>query len=282
MAAVVVTSTKHGQQKISDQGVMDFSGMSLIKLKTEEMEAQVKVLQLESQLEQERVRLGELRKRHYELGDAADDAENGDDSFPPPPPPTLLDSTPEPQPLSQTNPFAPARTLPLSHTPTNTYSQAQSHPPPQTYTPPQSFTALQTYMSTQTYTPTTTYTPPQTYTPTTTYTPPQTYTPTTTYTPPQTYTPTTTFTPSLPYVPAQPYTPNVTQSYLNPQSYSPSQPSSHTSSLSGPQSPSLPQKTLQNNTETTKPASRRSNIFTKSGNLLKNAFKRGETGTGES
>uniref|UniRef100_A0A4W6DBI8 Huntingtin interacting protein 1 related n=1 Tax=Lates calcarifer TaxID=8187 RepID=A0A4W6DBI8_LATCA len=68
MAAVVVSSTKHGQMQISDHGVMDFSGMSLIKLKKEEMEAQVKVLQLESQLEQERVRLGELRKRHYDLG----------------------------------------------------------------------------------------------------------------------------------------------------------------------------------------------------------------------
>uniref|UniRef100_A0A4W6DCC7 Huntingtin interacting protein 1 related n=1 Tax=Lates calcarifer TaxID=8187 RepID=A0A4W6DCC7_LATCA len=67
MAAVVVSSTKHGQMQISDHGVMDFSGMSLIKLKKEEMEAQVKVLQLESQLEQERVRLGELRKRHYDL-----------------------------------------------------------------------------------------------------------------------------------------------------------------------------------------------------------------------
>uniref|UniRef100_A0A8C2ZVD1 Huntingtin interacting protein 1 related n=1 Tax=Cyclopterus lumpus TaxID=8103 RepID=A0A8C2ZVD1_CYCLU len=66
MAALVVTSTKHGQLQISDQGAMDFSGMSLIKLKTEEMEAQVKVLQLESQLDQGRVRLGELRKRHYE------------------------------------------------------------------------------------------------------------------------------------------------------------------------------------------------------------------------
>uniref|UniRef100_A0A8D0D8L5 Huntingtin interacting protein 1 related n=1 Tax=Sander lucioperca TaxID=283035 RepID=A0A8D0D8L5_SANLU len=42
MAAVVVTSTKHGQQQISEQGVMDFSGMSLIKLKTEEMEVQVR------------------------------------------------------------------------------------------------------------------------------------------------------------------------------------------------------------------------------------------------
>uniref|UniRef100_A0A671USF3 Huntingtin interacting protein 1 related n=1 Tax=Sparus aurata TaxID=8175 RepID=A0A671USF3_SPAAU len=48
MAAVVVTSTKHGQRQISDQGVMDFSGLSRIKLKTEEMEAQVRVLQLES------------------------------------------------------------------------------------------------------------------------------------------------------------------------------------------------------------------------------------------
>uniref|UniRef100_A0AAQ4NQ65 I/LWEQ domain-containing protein n=1 Tax=Gasterosteus aculeatus aculeatus TaxID=481459 RepID=A0AAQ4NQ65_GASAC len=67
MAAVVVTSTKHGQQQVSDRGATDFSGMSLIKLKMEEMEAQVKVLQLENQLEQERVRLGELRKRHYDL-----------------------------------------------------------------------------------------------------------------------------------------------------------------------------------------------------------------------
>uniref|UniRef100_A0A3B3CLK9 Huntingtin interacting protein 1 related n=1 Tax=Oryzias melastigma TaxID=30732 RepID=A0A3B3CLK9_ORYME len=69
MAAVVVTSTKHGQKQISDHGLMDFSGMSLIKLKKEEMEAQVRpVLQLENQLEQERIRLGELRKRHYDLG----------------------------------------------------------------------------------------------------------------------------------------------------------------------------------------------------------------------
>uniref|UniRef100_A0A3P9PWE6 Huntingtin interacting protein 1 related n=1 Tax=Poecilia reticulata TaxID=8081 RepID=A0A3P9PWE6_POERE len=87
MAAVVVTSTKHGQQQISDHGVMDFSGMSLIKLKKEEMEAQVKVLQLENQLDQERVRLGELRKRHYELGGPGSP---DDDSFPPPPPPTLI------------------------------------------------------------------------------------------------------------------------------------------------------------------------------------------------
>uniref|UniRef100_A0A7N6BC48 I/LWEQ domain-containing protein n=1 Tax=Anabas testudineus TaxID=64144 RepID=A0A7N6BC48_ANATE len=44
MAAVVVTSTKQGQQQVSDHVVMDFSGMSLIKLKKEEMEAQVRFI----------------------------------------------------------------------------------------------------------------------------------------------------------------------------------------------------------------------------------------------
>ncbi|TSM28130.1 Huntingtin-interacting protein 1-related protein [Bagarius yarrelli] len=67
MAAVVVTSTKSGQMQIEDKDPMDFSGMSLIKLKTEEMESQVKVLELENQLSNERQRLGELRKKHYEL-----------------------------------------------------------------------------------------------------------------------------------------------------------------------------------------------------------------------
>ncbi|XP_026995324.2 huntingtin-interacting protein 1-related protein [Tachysurus fulvidraco] len=67
MAAVVVTSTKSGQMQIEDKDPMDFSGMSLIKLKTEEMESQVKVLELENQLSNERQRLGELRKKHYDL-----------------------------------------------------------------------------------------------------------------------------------------------------------------------------------------------------------------------
>ncbi|CAB1439818.1 unnamed protein product [Pleuronectes platessa] len=174
MAAVVVTSTKHGQLQISDQGMMDFSGLSLIKLKKEEMEAQVKVLQLESELERERVRLGELRKSHYVLSPSGsiDDEQEASDHFPPPPPPTLLDSTP-------------------------------------------------------------------------------------------------------PYIPAQPFTPNPTQSYSKPQSYSPA-----LSSLPVP--PAQPQATPQNNTEAPKPSSRRQNIFSKSGNLIKNAFKRSETGTGES
>ncbi|KAM6931383.1 huntingtin interacting protein 1 related b [Xenentodon cancila] len=67
MAANVVGSTKTGQENLEDKNTMDFSGMSLIKLKKEEMESQVKVLELESQLENERLRLGELRKKHYNL-----------------------------------------------------------------------------------------------------------------------------------------------------------------------------------------------------------------------
>ncbi|XP_059213454.1 huntingtin-interacting protein 1-related protein-like [Centropristis striata] len=307
MAAVVVTSTKHGQMQISDHGMMDFSGMSLIKLKTEEMEAQVKVLQLETQLEQERVRLGELRKRHYDLdrpegpGGPAD-GEDGADSFPPPPPPTLLDSTPPPQTqpyLASTNPFAPTATPAPAPAPAQSFSVAQSYTPTNTYTNT-SYTPSQTYTPTpsQTYTPTLsqtyTPTPSQTYTPTPTpsqtYTPSQSYTPTPSqpYTPSQTYTPPQSYTPSQPYVPAQPYTPptaytpTTSQTYLTPQSYSLAPPSTQSSSLSRPQSPSLQRAASPQNATETKPATRRSNIFTKSGNLLKNAFKRGETGTGES
>ncbi|KAK3539179.1 hypothetical protein QTP86_028666 [Hemibagrus guttatus] len=67
MAANVVASTKTGQEQIEEKDTMDFSGMSLIKLRKEEMESQVKVLELESMLENERIRLGELRKKHYEI-----------------------------------------------------------------------------------------------------------------------------------------------------------------------------------------------------------------------
>ncbi|KAM4617052.1 huntingtin interacting protein 1 related b isoform 2-T2 [Polymixia lowei] len=67
MAANVVGSTKTGLEHLEDKDTMDFSGMSLIKLRKEEMESQVKVLELESQLENERLRLGELRKKHYDI-----------------------------------------------------------------------------------------------------------------------------------------------------------------------------------------------------------------------
>lgn len=66
-AANVVASTKTGLDQIEDKDTFDFSGMSLIKLRKEEMESQVKVLELESMLDNERLRLGELRKKHYEI-----------------------------------------------------------------------------------------------------------------------------------------------------------------------------------------------------------------------
>ncbi|KAI4820183.1 hypothetical protein KUCAC02_028168 [Chaenocephalus aceratus] len=67
MAANVVGSTRTGQEHLEEKETMDFSGMSLIKLRKEEMESQVKVLELESQLGNERLRLGELRKKHYDV-----------------------------------------------------------------------------------------------------------------------------------------------------------------------------------------------------------------------
>ncbi|XP_066465758.1 huntingtin-interacting protein 1-related protein [Tiliqua scincoides] len=78
MAANVVASTKSGQEQVEDKDTMDFSGMSLIKLKMEEMESQVKVLELEKTLENERLRLGELRRQHYALaGIYAENADGG-------------------------------------------------------------------------------------------------------------------------------------------------------------------------------------------------------------
>ncbi|XP_053862491.1 huntingtin-interacting protein 1-related protein [Malaclemys terrapin pileata] len=78
MAANVVASTKSGQEQIEDKDTMDFSGMSLIKLKKEEMETQVKVLELEKKLENERIHLGELRKKHYALAGVYEDPDEGD------------------------------------------------------------------------------------------------------------------------------------------------------------------------------------------------------------
>uniref|UniRef100_A0A672JQI6 Huntingtin-interacting protein 1-related protein-like n=1 Tax=Salarias fasciatus TaxID=181472 RepID=A0A672JQI6_SALFA len=78
MAANVVASTRTGQEHLEDKDTMDFSGLSLIKLKKEEIESQVKVLELETQLENERIRLGELRKKHYEIaGVPLQDASDG-------------------------------------------------------------------------------------------------------------------------------------------------------------------------------------------------------------
>ncbi|XP_069800826.1 huntingtin-interacting protein 1 [Dendropsophus ebraccatus] len=78
-AAGVVASTKSVKSQIEEVDTMDFSSMTLTQIKRQEMDSQVRVLELESQLQKEREKLGDLRKKHYELagvsegwGDAAE------------------------------------------------------------------------------------------------------------------------------------------------------------------------------------------------------------------
>ncbi|XP_019401971.1 PREDICTED: huntingtin-interacting protein 1 isoform X2 [Crocodylus porosus] len=70
--AGVVASTKSGKLQIEEKDSMDFSSMTLTQIKRQEMDSQVRVLELENQLQKERQKLGELRKKHYELAGVAE------------------------------------------------------------------------------------------------------------------------------------------------------------------------------------------------------------------
>ncbi|XP_072317907.1 huntingtin-interacting protein 1 [Eucyclogobius newberryi] len=70
--AGVVASTKSGKSQIEEKDTMDFSSMTLTQIKRREMDSQVLVLELETRLQKERERLGELRKKHYELAGVAE------------------------------------------------------------------------------------------------------------------------------------------------------------------------------------------------------------------
>ncbi|NWI57365.1 HIP1 protein, partial [Calyptomena viridis] len=70
--AGVVASTKAGKSQVEEKGNMDFSSMTLTQIKRQEMDSQVRVLELENQLQKERQKLGELRKKHYELAGVAE------------------------------------------------------------------------------------------------------------------------------------------------------------------------------------------------------------------
>ncbi|XP_029628656.1 huntingtin-interacting protein 1 isoform X1 [Salmo trutta] len=70
--ARVVASTKSGKSQIEEKDTMDFSSMTLTQIKRQEMDSQVSVLELETKLQKERERLGELRKKHYELAGVAE------------------------------------------------------------------------------------------------------------------------------------------------------------------------------------------------------------------
>uniref|UniRef100_A0A8D0BP74 Huntingtin interacting protein 1 n=1 Tax=Salvator merianae TaxID=96440 RepID=A0A8D0BP74_SALMN len=70
--ASLVASTKSGKSQIQEKCNMDFSTITLTQIKRQEMDSQVRVLELESQLQKERQRLGEIRKKHYELAGVAE------------------------------------------------------------------------------------------------------------------------------------------------------------------------------------------------------------------
>lgn len=67
-AAGVVASAKTGAEMIEDsKAVPDYSKLTLTQAKRLEMESQVRVLELESQVTKERQKLGDLRRAHYQL-----------------------------------------------------------------------------------------------------------------------------------------------------------------------------------------------------------------------
>lgn len=65
--ARVVATVKSGQETLSDSQNLDFSHLTLHEAKKEEMESQVRVLELEAELTKERARFAQLRKQHYHL-----------------------------------------------------------------------------------------------------------------------------------------------------------------------------------------------------------------------
>ncbi|KFO35487.1 Huntingtin-interacting protein 1, partial [Fukomys damarensis] len=75
--AGVVASTVSGKSQIEETDNMDFSSMTLTQIKRQEMDSQVRVLELENELQKERQKLGELRKKHYELAGVAEGWEEG-------------------------------------------------------------------------------------------------------------------------------------------------------------------------------------------------------------
>ncbi|KAB1262984.1 Huntingtin-interacting protein 1 [Camelus dromedarius] len=81
--AAVVASTISGKSQIEDTDNMDFSSMTLTQIKRQEMDSQVRVLELENELQKERQKLGELRKKHYELAGVAEGWEEGTEASPP-------------------------------------------------------------------------------------------------------------------------------------------------------------------------------------------------------
>ncbi|XGW15958.1 hypothetical protein V3C99_001429 [Haemonchus contortus] len=75
--AQVVAAVKNAQTTLNDQDNLDFSHLTLHEAKKEEMESQVRMLELEQQLVMERKKLSELRKQHYHMAQLAVAEQNG-------------------------------------------------------------------------------------------------------------------------------------------------------------------------------------------------------------
>ncbi|XP_069686255.1 huntingtin-interacting protein 1-like isoform X1 [Periplaneta americana] len=63
----VVATAKSCSQMVEENEDLDMSGLSLHQAKRLEMESQVRVLELEASLDQERLKLSALRRQHYQL-----------------------------------------------------------------------------------------------------------------------------------------------------------------------------------------------------------------------
>ncbi|GMR41976.1 hypothetical protein PMAYCL1PPCAC_12171 [Pristionchus mayeri] len=75
--AQVVASVKSGQTTLNEQDALDFSHLSLHEAKKEEMESQVRCLELESSLTRERAKLAQLRKQHYHMASLVSEQNGG-------------------------------------------------------------------------------------------------------------------------------------------------------------------------------------------------------------
>lgn len=74
--AQLVGVVKDGQQCLTEEQLLDFSNLTLHETKKEEMESQVRTLELEAELTKERLRLAALRKQHFHLAQLVSNTTN--------------------------------------------------------------------------------------------------------------------------------------------------------------------------------------------------------------
>lgn len=82
-AGRVVASTNAGRKQIDDTGddlSNDLSKFTLTQIKRKEMDSQVRILELEQSLQEERITIGKLRKQHYILAAENEDKDEQENS----------------------------------------------------------------------------------------------------------------------------------------------------------------------------------------------------------